>query len=234
MKMFSLRTIIDDIMLLVRNNNISESEDLSRAQIAAWIIAYKHQLVKQQNEADKQNGNDEDEDSTLESFRHTYGPLELVVEESESGLPLFRKRTKDPIPTLVDNAAYNLYAVFDEQGCIIQLMNEHRRHYHFARKYTWKELTAWYENGYVYVEGMEDKGQLEYIWITGLFEDNDGEDDDMNEDDITVPGWMVPDIKKRIMENELAFMLRMISDDDNNSTLDGIKPQPQTQIGNEK
>ena len=27
----SLREIIDDILLLVRNNNISESEDLSRA-----------------------------------------------------------------------------------------------------------------------------------------------------------------------------------------------------------
>jgi len=31
MNVFSLRTIIDDILLIVRNNNISESEDLSRA-----------------------------------------------------------------------------------------------------------------------------------------------------------------------------------------------------------
>jgi len=38
MKMFSLRTIIDDILLIVRNNNISESEDLSRDQIAAWVM----------------------------------------------------------------------------------------------------------------------------------------------------------------------------------------------------
>jgi hypothetical protein len=30
MNIFSLRTIIDDILLIVRNNNISESEDLSR------------------------------------------------------------------------------------------------------------------------------------------------------------------------------------------------------------
>ena len=33
MKLFTLNAIIDDILLLVRNNNISESEDLSRAQI---------------------------------------------------------------------------------------------------------------------------------------------------------------------------------------------------------
>jgi hypothetical protein len=30
MNYFSLRTLIDDILLIVRNNNISESEDLSR------------------------------------------------------------------------------------------------------------------------------------------------------------------------------------------------------------
>ena len=35
---------------------------------------------------------------------------------------------------------------------------------------------------------------------------------------------MIPDIKKLIMTNELAFMLNRPSDDDNNSTLDGIKP----------
>nr|DAP33060.1 MAG TPA: hypothetical protein [Caudoviricetes sp.] len=38
MNMFSLRTLIDDILLIVRNNNISESEDLSRDQIASWIL----------------------------------------------------------------------------------------------------------------------------------------------------------------------------------------------------
>jgi hypothetical protein len=35
---------------------------------------------------------------------------------------------------------------------------------------------------------------------------------------------MVPHIKELIMKNELAFMLNRPSDDDNNSTLDGIKP----------
>jgi hypothetical protein len=48
MNMFSLRTIIDDILLIVRNNNISESEDLSRAQIAAWVMQYKAFLAKRQ------------------------------------------------------------------------------------------------------------------------------------------------------------------------------------------
>nr|DAJ76143.1 MAG TPA: hypothetical protein [Crassvirales sp.] len=35
---------------------------------------------------------------------------------------------------------------------------------------------------------------------------------------------MIPDIKKAIMTNELAFMLNMPSDDSNNSTLASVKP----------
>ena len=45
---------------------------------------------------------------------------------------------------------------------------------------------------------------------------------------------MIPDIKKNILSNELAFMIARISDDDNNSTLDGIKPQAQAVTPNEK
>jgi hypothetical protein len=40
MSKISLKEITDDILLLVRNNYISESEDLSRAQIHLWIRGY--------------------------------------------------------------------------------------------------------------------------------------------------------------------------------------------------
>lgn len=74
MKMFSLRTIIDDILLLVRNNNISESEDLSRAHIASWVMQYRAQLAKE--EADKEERNDDDD--TDDTVTKTLGPLELT------------------------------------------------------------------------------------------------------------------------------------------------------------
>ena len=44
MTYISLREITDDIILLVRNSNVSESEDLSRGHIHAWIRAYKDQI----------------------------------------------------------------------------------------------------------------------------------------------------------------------------------------------
>jgi hypothetical protein len=46
MTFISLKELIDDILLLVRNNNISESEDLSREQIANWIKSYKAALIR--------------------------------------------------------------------------------------------------------------------------------------------------------------------------------------------
>ena len=47
----SLKTLTDDILLMVRNNNISESEDFSRSHIHAWINAYRAKLWK--DELDK-------------------------------------------------------------------------------------------------------------------------------------------------------------------------------------
>jgi len=51
MKYITLQEIIDDILLLVRNNNISESEDLSRAQIAVWVKAYRRAIWKERKDA---------------------------------------------------------------------------------------------------------------------------------------------------------------------------------------
>ena len=116
-------------------------------------------------------------------------------------------------------------------------MGEQRRFFHYSRKYTGGDLTYWYENdengdGYIYISGTVDKNELRYIWIEGLFSFND--DEAVDEDEVNIPGWMLPDIKNNILNRELAFMLNRISDDDNNSTLDGIKPQAQAVTPNEK
>lgn len=91
-------------------------------------------------------------------------------------------------------------------------------------------MTAYYmDDKHVYVQGMQDQDQLEWIYVLAVYEvpaddAEDGEEDPEDEDDVQIPTWMVPDIKKLIMNNELAFMLNRPSDDTNNSTLDGIKP----------
>ena len=133
MKMFSLRTIIDDILLLVRNNNISESEDFSRAQIAAWIMQYKAHLAKKESDKDEDESNDDNPDDSL---IETIGPIELENVPSLDDTCLHRKKTVEKIPTLLGDSADNLISVTDQEGCVIQFMHEARRHYHYFRRYT--------------------------------------------------------------------------------------------------
>lgn len=228
MNTFSLRTLIDDIMLIVRNNNISESEDFSRSQIASWIIAYKSFLIKKKQDDSEMSDDDSEDDSLMK----TIGPLELIQVESLDNTKLYTKRTKEKIPQLAGDSANNIISIQDQEGCPIQKMNEQRRHFHYFRRYTFGELTSRYENGYVYVDGLVDLNRLKYIWIQGVFADNT----DQDEDSIKIPLWMVPQIKDLIFKNELKFMVAMPSDDSNNSTIDGIKPQEGTSRGliNEK
>ena len=220
MKLFTLRSIVDDILLMIRNNNVSESEDFSRAQIALWVLAYKAAILKRKQEKDKEAGkSDEDEDDDI---MKTIGPVELVDEESLDGTCLYRKRTKDKLPELSGSSDCSIISVQDQEGCPIQKMNEKRRHFHFFRKYTFGELAWWYESEYVYLEGLTDLNRLRYIWISGVFT---GADSNVDEDDVKIPGWMIPDIKQMIIKNELGFILQMPSDDDNNSTIASVKPR---------
>ena len=217
MNTFSLRTIIEDILLIVRNNNISESEDLSRAQIASWVIQYKALLNKRENDKKEE----EDKKDSDDSLTKQIGPLELVESKSTEGKCMFRKRTKEKIPQLLGDSDSNIISVQDEEGCPIQFMDEKRRHFHYFRKYTYGEMTCFYDDGYIYVEGLQDLGELKYIYLSGIFSELD---EDTSEDEVTIPGWMIPDIKSMIMKNELAFMLNRPSDDSNNSTLASVKP----------
>lgn len=218
MKIHSLRTLIDDILLLVRNNNISESEDLSRAQIRAWVIQWKAYLIKQYHDQNDQLSEDEGSDDSL---TETKGPIELEIVPSLDANNLYTRRTKNKIEGLVDDSADSIISITDQSGYPIQYMPQERRKFHWFRKYTRAELTYYYEDGRVYIQGNEDCMKLKYIWITGIWLDND---DDQSEDDIEIPTWMIPQIKQLIIKNELSFMLRMPSDDTNNATLQGIKP----------
>lgn len=215
MNVFSLSTVIDDILLIVRNNNISESEDLSREQIASWILSYKALLANKQEDKIKDTLDDPDDSLTT-----TIGPCELQDVKENGDNKIFTKRTVNEVPELLGDSDTNLINVFDEDGCTIQRMSRTRRHYHYFRKYTFAELTYFYQDGYIYIQGTQDNNKLKYIYYTGIF----AGDQDTDENDIIIPGWMIPDIRKLIFQNELSFMLQRPSDDSNNATLANIKP----------
>lgn len=229
----SLKEIIDDILLLVRNNNISESEDLSRSQIAAWVDHYRRMLWKKHldelKNAEKAGASLEDlVDGEFLIMKETLHHL-VPVESKDPHHPSFTKKTEDILENIYSNKWTSILAVHDEDGENIQYINHIRRHYQYFRKYTFGEMTAYYmDDKHVYVQGMQDQDQLEWIYVLAVYEvptdDADEEEDPEDEDDVQIPTWMVPDIKKLIMNNELAFMINRPSDDTNNATLDGIKP----------
>lgn len=230
----SLKEIIDDLLLLVRNSNISESEDLSRSQIAAWINHYRRMLWKRHlDELKEQNKLGADIldliDGEFLKLKETHHKL-VPVKSKDPHRKTFTKKTEDELENLYCNLWTSILAVHDEAGENIQYINHIRRHYQYWRKYTFGEMTAYYmDDKHVYVQGLQDQEDLEYIYVLAVYEvpydeDDDDSDDAEDEDNVQIPTWMVPEIKKLIINNEFAFMLNRPSDDTNNSTLDGIKP----------
>lgn len=243
MTYISLREIIDDIFLLLRNNYISESEDLSRAQVELWVKAYRRQLWKERKDYLKEQLKRTNptiyelmELADEEFFKiEESGPHKIVPVESHSDMPTFTKVTEDTFENVFDNSRRSILSVRDQLGENIQLMDVIRRYYQYHRKYTFGDMTAYYneKDKKVYVQGLVDQGNLQYIYVLALYEvenDDDDDDSDTDEDDIKIPTWMVPAIKQRILQNELAFMINRPSDDSNNATLASVKPHgPQDQ-----
>lgn len=241
MKKISLKEITDDILLLVRNNYISESEDLSRAQIHSWIKAYARQIWKEEKDRRKELarlGRIDWQDLIDEEFieRKETGPMELERPtdlQEDPHWPENTKRTKQTLAEaagldVLNNAESSVLAVHDQNGENIQYMNHIRRHYNYFRKYTFGDMTAYYkDDGHVYIQGLVDGDELDYIYVLALYENEIDDDDDDNiedEGDVLYPAWLVPPIKERIMKNELPFMLNRPSDDSNNATLASVKP----------
>lgn len=228
MSIFSLRTLIDDIFLIVRNNNISESEDLSRAQVAAWILQYRSALIAQE----KDKSPSFDADWSDDTFSKIIGPMKLEKVDSLDDTDLHTYRTTEAIGDLLNNNKRFVLAVYDQEHCPIQYMNATRKHFHQFRKYTAHELTWDMEKNYVYVHGVHECG-LGYVWVKYISSEENADD----EDEVFLPATMASAIKDLIFKNELAAMIKMPSDDSNNSTLDGIKPgspQQTSRASNEK
>ena len=187
MAKISLKTLTDDILLLVRNNNISESEDFSRAQIHSWIKAYRHRLWKEEKDRKKdivRSGRFEWENLIDNEFikKIETGPMKLEPVESEDGTPTFTKRTEDALENVLNNEGYSILAVHDLNGENIQYMNHIRRNYAYWRKYTYGDMTAYYkDDGHVYIQGLVDRDQLQYIYVLWLKEIDDEDTDNLDQ-----------------------------------------------------
>lgn len=205
----SLNAIIDDILLIYRDNEISESEKLSRIQVEQWIHQYRALLIKQDIDKGREINPD---------YVQTFGPLHISKVSNCTGG--YNYISDEELPKFIDlHFGSGLVAVKDMDGNLIQVGTETKAKYQTSRKYTCNDYIAYLKNNHLYILGPE---HLEYVKIEGILEDPTQAGDCFDRDDTPypVPANMIPTIKQMIFERELNIMSQMPSDDTNNSTND--------------
>ena len=202
----SLNNLIDNILQIIRNNNVAESEHISRRQIELWINYYRAYLIKQWVDKDREID---------DMFIQTIEPIHLDRIEKAPGSFVYVGDKE--LPKLIAfNRRSGVIAVRDMYGHIIQLGSETKSKFQRYRKATCADYIAWVKGNKIYVEG--DSNQLEYISVDVIAEDPGDLGDCWNPDDeYPVPGFMIPTIVQMILTNELRIMTAMPSDVTNNS-----------------
>lgn len=205
----TLNNYIDDILLEARNNNIAESEKLSRHQIALWIKSYRAMLIKQKL----------DKKEPLDSmFTQTIRMHVDIIEEDPGHIEYVGDKE---LPTLLDTKWLSgLIAVKDAYGNIIQIGSETKMKFQKYRKYTCKDYIAYKKNNKIYVEGGSN--DLEYIDVDVIAEDptEDKLCYDPSKDEYPLPTYMWPTIKDLIFDHDFYSMSQQPSDSTNNTSDD--------------
>lgn len=202
----SLNNLIDNVLQIARNNNVAESEHLSRHQIALWISYYRAYLIKQWIDKDRQLD---------DMFIQTIEPIHLDKIETSPGK--IKYVGDQELPKLIAfNKRSGVVAVRDMYGNLIQLGSQTKAKLQKYRKATCADYIAWVKSNKIYVEG--DSNVLEYISVDVIAENPEDLKDCFDPDDeYPVPGAMIPTIIQLILERELRTMVTMPSDVENDS-----------------
>lgn len=207
----TINTIIDDIMLILRNNNISESDSLSRIQIEQWINHYRSILIKQ--DVDKGRDVNPSYVQHIESIDLDIAPYGVTTLEERNNILV----TSISIPNTIDfHHKSGISSISDPMGNEIQLMTEKRSNMQKYRKYTYYNYSAFLKGGKIYINGP---GDITKINVSGIFENpSDIPGYNSNIDQYPVPYNMIPVIKELIFSKE--FKLNLPSDKTNDSNDD--------------
>lgn len=222
----SLNTIIDDLLNIIRNSTISQSETISRNQIEYWIHQYRSILLKQ--DIDKNRNVNPDYVQTIPAIQ--LQPVDFA-ENTKISTKYYRYRSAIKIPKTVDfHFKSGITWVGDLLNNEIQLVPESRSQWNKYKKYTGDDTIAYISNGYLYVE---TKQLLDYVKLRGIFEYPVEVVTLINpltnivnytgDDKYPIPVNMIPVLKELIIKKELAIMTSAPSDktDDSNNVVTG-------------
>ena len=210
----TLNSLIDDILLIIRNSNIVESENINRLQIRQWIDTYRALLLKQ----------DIDKDGDINpEYIQSIDNLDLIVTQLNPESSVCKMRSTKKLPKTLDlNNRYGLLSITDNNGNTIQIGDESKALKQKYRRFTCNDYIAYQKNGYLNIVGPD---LIEQVSIGGVFQNPDevrefnGECVD-NNSPYDIPYDKIPAIKDLILSKELQLSIQMPSDIVNNAKND--------------
>lgn len=199
MKYNTINTIIDDIMLEMRRNNITESESYSRKQIEQWIIQYRMLILNELS------------NKKLPISRNYYQRFKISMIDSINNIgsiSMPAKVSTIKIPEYFSNdIGLSFLSSYDILGNEIHVMSEKRsdskRH---SRYYNVNIPIASVKSDKKYY--LTNADNISEIMIEGIFIDpTEIEDFDYDNDMYPLDPAILPNLKQLIFKGELKYNL---------------------------
>jgi hypothetical protein len=209
----SLDKIVQDLLLIIRGSNVSQSEPISKRQLEDWIHQYRATLLKRDLDKARMPNPDyiqEIPDLQLESVEGS--------EDNTIGSGCYIYRSTLQLPKTLDlNKKSGITYVGTILGTQIQMVPYNRFNWQQYKKFTANEKLAFLRNQYMYVSNND---LLQYINVRGVFEQPlevtviTGVD---YRDNYPIPMDKVSTLKQMILKGELGLEAQTPTDDKNDS-----------------
>ena len=232
----TLDNLIDDIISEARNNNVSESESITRIQIEQWIHQYRALLIKQDIDKGRYTNPSYIQSENVEVF-HKGFDVNSNISINKSGT----ENSITTIPKTIDlhfkpgiTGVYRIDSVSGVNNEFeIQLVPNSNSVWRKYKKYSGKESSVSiiddvliYRHYYKNTSEPDTSTSFNMI-VRGIFEDPSKVSTFKSSDVYPIPANMIPTLKQLIFEKEFKVTLSFPSDDKNNSNNE-LKNTPQT------
>lgn len=219
--------LVYNIRNVIRDNR-SDDIKITDRQLEFIINYYRARLIKQ--DVDKKR-------PISSNVIQDIGQVSLVkidsAEVSNLNLGQYLLRTTNPIPKLLElnNKDAIMYLGGLDKMSNIDFVTKTQSRYNRFNKYGSKLATAYYRNGYIYIENSPKI--LKYINIEGIFADprevskyksNGIMCYDILNDPYPMSEYMISALTDMIISKELTFFLQMIPDDVNDAADNDSNP----------
>lgn len=200
MKYNTIDAIIDDIMLEMRRNNITESESYSRKQIEQWITQYRMFILKE-------IANNKLPISSSYYQRYVV-PVSTSTKESVNSPRYGVLTTENKVPDYFSNDIGDRYITsYDMLGNEMQVMSNKRAAASKFRRHVNSNIPVAYIGPDKKFK-LENADSIGIVEISGIFIDpTEVPDFDYENDMYPIDPSVLPRLKQMIFQGELKFNL---------------------------